>query len=88
MLSLISFLFSGVDTVQSNLHMGLSGGGPHWSNASLKTNTSTDYAKEFHIFELNWTEEFLAFSVDGEEIYRHRGQKSVVKLFTDDHILG
>ena len=70
-----NFLSSGVDTVQSNLHMGLSGGGPHWSNASLKTNTSTDYAKEFHIFELNWTEEFLAFSVDGEEIYRHRGQK-------------
>ena len=59
-----------MDTVQSNLHMGISGGGPRWSNATLKTNSSTDYAKDFHIFELNWTEEFLAFSVDGEEIYR------------------
>lgn len=54
--------------------MGISGGGPHWSNASLKTNTSTDFAKDFHIFELNWTEEFLAFSVDGEEIYRQASQ--------------
>ena len=51
--------------------MGLPGDGPRWSDRTLKTNTSTDYAKEFHIFELNWTEKFLAFSVDGEEIYRH-----------------
>ena len=70
--------FSGVDTVQSNLHMGISGGGPHWSNASLKTNSSTDYAKEFHIYELNWTEKFLAFSVDGEEIYRHHMEENIL----------
>ena len=83
------FPFSGVDTVQSNLHMGISGGGPHWSNASLKTNTSTDFAKEFHIFELNWTEEFLAFSIDGEEIYRQASQtgtKEYRRIFTDDII--
>ena len=55
--------------------MGLPGDGPRWSDRTLKTNMSTDYAKEFHIFELNWTEKFLAFSVDGEEIYRHHRQK-------------
>jgi len=60
----------GVDTVQSNLHMGLPGPDHHWSNASLKTNSSTDYAKEFHIYELNWTQLYITFSVDGEEIYR------------------
>ena len=60
-----------MDTVQSNLHIGLPGDGPRWSDRTLKTNTSIDYAKEFHIFELNWTEKFLAFSVDGEEIYRN-----------------
>ena len=67
--------------MQSNLHMGTSGGGSTWEAPTLKTNTSTDYAKEFHIFGLNWTEEFLAFSVDGEEIYRHPEQKSVVTFF-------
>ena len=69
--------------------MGISGGGPHWSNASLKTNTSTDFAKDFHIFELNWTEEFLAFSVDGEEIYRQASQtgtKEYLQIFTGDII--
>ena len=55
--------------------MGLPGDGPRWSDRTLKTNISTDYAREFHIFELNWTEKFLAFSVDGEEIYRHHRQK-------------
>ena len=61
---------SGVDTVQSTLHMGLPGPDHRWSEHTLKMNTSTHFAKEFHIYELNWTEEFLAFSVDGEEIYR------------------
>ena len=76
-----SHILTGVDTVQSNLHMGISGGGPHWSNASLKTNSSTDYAKEFHTFELNWTEKFLSFSVDGEEVYRHHRGKYPRKFY-------
>ena len=70
-----------MDTVQSNLHMGTSGGGSTWAAPTLKTNTSTDYAKEFHIFGLNWTEEFLAFSVDGEEIYRHHGEEQILSNF-------
>ena len=76
--------------MQSNLHMGTSGGGSTWAAPTLKTNTSTDYAKEFHIFGLNWTEEFLAFSVDGEEIYRHgitEGNK-YCQIFTADVISG
>mgnify|MGYP000282227390 CR=1 FL=1 len=80
---LSTHLFSGVDTVQSNLHMGTSGGGSTWEAPTLKTNTSADFAKEFHIFGLNWTEEFLAFSVDGTEIYRHhRGEQILSNVYS------
>ena len=53
----------GVDTVQTNLHMGLPGSSPHWSNATLKVNTRADFAEEFHTYELDWTKHHLAFSV-------------------------
>jgi len=73
----------GVDTVQTNLHLGLPGTkversgdmmNPtprrHWSNATLKTDENIDFAEQFRIYGLEWNENFLAFSVDGEEIYR------------------
>jgi len=60
----------GVDTVQTNLHMGYPGSSEHWSNYTLNTNTTQNYADHFHIYELEWNENFAAYSIDGEEIYR------------------
>ena len=59
----------GVDTVQTNLHMGLPGSSPHWSNATLKVNTREDFAEEFHTYELDWTKHHLAFSVGRKYFY-------------------
>ena len=68
----------GVDTVQTNLHMGLPGSSPHWSNATLKVNTREDFAEEFHTYELDWTKHHLAFSVGRKYFFVHR-----VKIFAD-----
>ena len=53
----------GVDTVQTNLHMGYPGSSEHWSNYTLKTNTTQNYADHFHIYELEWNENFAAYSI-------------------------
>ena len=58
-----------MDTVQTNLHMGLPGSSPHWSNATLKVNTREDFAEEFHTYELDWTKHHLAFSVGRKYFY-------------------
>merc|ERR1712126_723019 len=59
----------GVDTVQTNLHFGPSLD-HDWSNFTLKTNKTVTYADEYHIWEIDWTENYLAYLIDGEEIYR------------------
>ena len=53
----------GVDTVQSNLHFGPAGQNPHWTNSTLKSNTSVDYAEQFHIYEIKWTQKYIAFII-------------------------
>ena len=53
----------GVDTVQTNLHFGPSGREGHWSNATVSTNLTSDYAETFHTYELEWTEHYLAFII-------------------------
>ena len=60
----------GVDTVQTNLHFGPQGLDHHWSNYTLKSNDSVTYADDFHIWGIQWNENFLSFEIDGEEIYR------------------
>ena len=55
--------------MQTNLHMGLPGSSPHWSNATLKVNTREDFAEEFHTYELDWTKHHLAFSVGRKYFY-------------------
>ena len=53
----------GVDTVQTNLHMGYPGSSEHWSNYTLNTNTTQNYADHFHIYELEWNKNFAAYSI-------------------------
>ena len=53
----------GVDTVQTNLHFGPAGINPHWKNETLKSNSSANYAEQFHIYEIDWTEQYLAFLI-------------------------
>ena len=53
----------GVDTVQTNLHFGPAGLNPHWKNETLKSNRSVNYAEQFHIYEIDWTEQYLAFLI-------------------------
>ena len=53
----------GVDTVQSNLHFGPPGQNPHWTNSTLKSNSSVDYAEHFHIYEIGWTKKHIAFII-------------------------
>ena len=66
----------GVDTVQTNLHLGLPGTkversgdvkNPtprrHWSNATLKTDENTDFAEQFRIYGLEKHKNYLAFSI-------------------------
>jgi len=59
----------GVDWTQNNIHFGPSRQ-QKWSHAVAKINTSTTYADAFHIWELIWTEKYVAYRVDGEETYR------------------
>ena len=59
----------GVDTVQTNIHFGPSRQ-QHWSDGDRKTNSSDDYADDFHIWVMDWTPDHIAFSIDGEETYR------------------
>ena len=59
----------GVDTVQTNLHFGPPGLDHHWSNFTLKSNKSVTYADDFHTWVIDWAEDHLAYSIDGEEIY-------------------
>merc|ERR1712215_330697 len=60
----------GVDTVQTNLHFGPHGLDHHWSNYTLKTNKTMTYAEDFHVWEIDWTHDHLAYMIDGEEVYR------------------
>ena len=59
----------GVDWVQTNIHFG-----PdrehQWSNGDRKENQSVTYADDFHVWVMDWTENHIAFSIDGEETYR------------------
>ena len=51
----------GVDTIQTNLHLGTPD--QHWSNSTLKTDRNENFADQFHIYELLWTEQYLAFNI-------------------------
>ena len=52
-----------VDTVQTNLHFGPPGSLRHWSSASVTTNTTMNYGEDFHIYEIEWREQYLAFII-------------------------
>ena len=53
----------GVDTVQTNIHYGPPGSQSSGRLATVWTNTTDDYAERFHIYELEWTEQYLAFII-------------------------
>ena len=63
----------GVDTVQTNLHFGYPGtkydelsherSSGHWTNYTLKTNKTSNFADEFHIYELDWQKDYLAYRI-------------------------
>ena len=53
----------GVDTVQTNIHYGPPGSQPPARLATVWTNTTHNYADQFHIYELEWTEQYLAFII-------------------------
>jgi len=58
-----------IDTLQSNLHFGPSRD-QHWSDASLVHNKTHNYADEWHLWGMEWTENYIAFTFDGVESYR------------------
>ena len=53
----------GVDTVQTNIHYGPPGSQSSGRLATVWTNTTHNYAERFHIYELEWTEQYLAFII-------------------------
>ena len=53
----------GVNTVQTNIHYGPPGSQPPARLATVRTNTTDNYAERFHIYELEWTEQYLAFII-------------------------
>merc|ERR1712142_946276 len=59
----------GVDWVQTNIHFGPDRG-QHWSHGDRKENKTVNYADEFHTWLMDWTRDYIAFSIDGEETYR------------------
>jgi len=54
---------------QTNLHFGPSRD-QKWQNSSLVVNSSHNFADEWHIWELDWKETYIAFLFDGVETYR------------------
>ena len=59
----------GVDWVQTNIHFGPSRD-QHWSHGDRKENHTLSYADDYHVWEMDWTQEYIAFAIDGEETYR------------------
>ena len=53
----------GVDTVQTNIHYGPPGSQPQNRLSTVWTNTTDNYADHFHIYELEWTDQYLAFII-------------------------
>merc|ERR1719153_175570 len=59
----------GVDWEQTNIHYGPDRN-QHWSHGDRKENHTVTYADDFHLWAVDWTEDYMAFSIDGEETYR------------------
>jgi len=59
----------GVDTVQTNLHFGPSRD-QHWSDGKTYKNSSNNFADSWHLWGMDWKEDYIAFTFDGVESYR------------------
>jgi len=59
----------GVDTVQTNLHFGPSRD-QHWSDGRTFVNSSHNFADSWHLWGMDWKEDYIAFTFDGVESYR------------------
>ena len=71
----------GVDTVQTNIHYGPPGSQPPGRLSTVRTNSTDNYAERFHIYELEWTEQYLAFIIGNQII--HNGEQPLSSIALD-----
>lgn len=58
----------GLEQVAATLHFGPNREQDAWRTSSYKVNNLNGYSKEFHKYEMLWTDEGIRFSVDESEI--------------------
>jgi len=59
----------GVDTVRTNLHFGPSRD-QKWDHSDTVANKSHNFGDEWHLWGMDWREDYMAFTFDGVETYR------------------
>lgn len=58
----------GSEMVGSTLHFGPNAAYNKWNAAHFETSNETGFDESFHKYQLEWTDSYLKFSVDDEEI--------------------
>ncbi|XP_055608297.1 beta-1,3-glucan-binding protein-like [Uranotaenia lowii] len=59
----------GVEQIESTLHFGPTAQSNAWktSTAAKHTERYNGFNKDFHLYQLEWTPEYMSFSIDGEQ---------------------